>query len=76
MKTLIVILFFGFLSTPGYSQDYSDDNSYTPPEQNQVDDYSVEQQRIENEERAREAQMMQDQEPPAETYDNSGDFGD
>lgn len=75
MKTLIVILFFGLMSVPSFSQDYSDDNSYSPPEENMVDDYAVEQQRLENEERAREAQMIQDQQPPVEAYDNYNDFG-
>jgi hypothetical protein len=71
MKTTIVILFLLLGSTSTYGQDYGDDSSYTP-EDNQIDEYDQEQQRLENEDRAREVQMLQELEPPVENLDNSG----
>lgn len=68
MKKLILLCFL-IIAASSFAQEAP---PYHPEDR---DEYEIEQQRLEHEERMREAQMLREMEPPVDTYDNSGEYG-
>jgi hypothetical protein len=71
MKLLLMIWLYALICVSAYGQDvYDYSEPFTPAPEHQVDEYELEQQRLENEERVREAQLQQEEQPPVETYES------